>query len=301
MGRLWSKAQAGSSDYCVGAIGRPRLAGARRGKSETHTSTYSGEDVREIAGADVLVVGLEPVGEAIFAAARQLKLVQRLGVGHDNIDLAAAARYGVRVCNMPDFNAGTVAEHTLMLILALLRRVFESTLLMKASHWPVGTMAANGLFDLQGKTLGILGMTQGVFERQTAAVRVTQHGDAAKPEVRSQGVGIGDELLVRQTVDARPPGATVVAVIVVDEVQDVSERVEPAAQVCVVHAQTAVHDQAGRAGARFDVEQLGAVQIREWHAAAGGLRVRAAPATWRGHRGRGRGRRRQRPARMRAG
>jgi phosphoglycerate dehydrogenase-like enzyme len=53
-----------------------------------------------------------------------------------------------------------------MLILALLRRVFESTLLMKASHWPVGTMAANGLFDLQGKTLGILGF--GAIGREVA-------------------------------------------------------------------------------------------------------------------------------------
>ena len=120
--------------------------------------SYSDEELREFADADFVVVGLEPVTEAIFAKAKQLKLVQRLGVGCDNIDLKAASHYGVPVCNMPDFNAATVAEHTIMLILALLRQVFESTLLMKAGRWPVSTVVAQGIFDLQGKTLGIIGL-----------------------------------------------------------------------------------------------------------------------------------------------
>lgn len=119
---------------------------------------YSEEDLRELDEADFLVVGLEPVTEVMFARATKLKLVQRLGVGYDNIDLKAAARRGVPVCNMPDFNAATVAEHTLMLILALLRRVFESTFLMKAGKWPLSAIAAQGIYDLQGKTLGIIGL-----------------------------------------------------------------------------------------------------------------------------------------------
>jgi phosphoglycerate dehydrogenase-like enzyme len=119
---------------------------------------YDEEDLREVDDADFLVVGLEPVPEVLFAQAKKLKLVQRLGVGYDNIDLEAAARYGVPVCNMPDFNAATVAEHTIMLILALLRRAFESNLLMKASKWPVSTVISQGIFDLQGKTLGIIGL-----------------------------------------------------------------------------------------------------------------------------------------------
>lgn len=119
--------------------------------------TYSEHDLREVADADFLVVGLEPVGEEIFARAGRLKLVQRLGVGHDDIDLDAATRSGVPVCNMPDFNAATVAEHAMMLILALLRRVFDATLLMKAGHWPLGAVIEAGNFDLQGRTLGLVG------------------------------------------------------------------------------------------------------------------------------------------------
>ena len=119
--------------------------------------SYAEEDLREVDDADFLVVGLEPVSEVLFARAKKLKLVQRLGVGYDNIDLEAAAQYGVPVCYMPEFNAATVAEHTIMLTLALLRRVFESTLLMKASQWPLSTVVAQGVYDLQGKTLGIIG------------------------------------------------------------------------------------------------------------------------------------------------
>jgi phosphoglycerate dehydrogenase-like enzyme len=119
---------------------------------------YSAEDLEKISDADFLVVGLEPVPEAVFEAADGLRLVQRLGVGYDAIDLAAAARRGVPVCNMPDFNAGTVAEHAIALILALTRRLFESTMLMKAGHWPLGAVVAGGIYDLQGKTVGIVGM-----------------------------------------------------------------------------------------------------------------------------------------------
>ncbi len=111
--------------------------------------SYAEEDLQEVADADFLVVGLEPVSEVLFARAKKLKLVQRLGVGYDNIDLESAARYGVPVCNIPDFNAATVAEHTIMLILALLRRAFESTLLMKASQWPLTTVISQGIFDRQ--------------------------------------------------------------------------------------------------------------------------------------------------------
>jgi phosphoglycerate dehydrogenase-like enzyme len=117
---------------------------------------YSEEDMREVSDADAFVVGLEPIGEPLLAAAPRLRLIQRLGVGYSNIDVAAAARRGIPVCNMPDFNSTTVAEHALMMILALLRRLFDSTLLMKAGRWPVDAVAAD-LHELAGKTVGIVG------------------------------------------------------------------------------------------------------------------------------------------------
>ncbi len=156
--------------------------------------SYTEEDLKEVADADFLVVGLEPVTEVVFAHASELKLVQRLGVGYDNIDLEAAARYGVPVCHMPDFNAATVAEHTMMLILALLRRVFESTLLMKAGKWPLPTVVAQGIFDLQGKTLGILGLGaigQAVAKRaQPFGVNLCYHDMRRCPPTVEEELGI---------------------------------------------------------------------------------------------------------------
>ncbi len=120
-------------------------------------ASYTEEEAKEMIDADFLVVGLEPVTKDLIARAKRLKLIQRLGVGYDNIDLKAASSYGIPVCNMPDFNAGTVAEHTIMLILAMLRRIFESTLLMKGGQWSPSTVVSQGIFDLQGKTVGSIG------------------------------------------------------------------------------------------------------------------------------------------------
>jgi phosphoglycerate dehydrogenase-like enzyme len=120
--------------------------------------SYSEADLREVEDADFLVVGLEPVDERLLGAAKQLRLVQRIGRGHSNIDLEAAARRGIPVAGMPDFNAATVAEHAMMLMLALLRRIFESTLLMKAGRWPVRDVVTQGVFDLTGRTVGVVGL-----------------------------------------------------------------------------------------------------------------------------------------------
>ena len=164
---------------------------------------YADNDLREVVDADVLVVGLEPVTETLFARAKQLKLIQRLGVGYDNIDLDAATRYGVPVCNMPDFNAATVAEHTIMLILALLRRVFESTLLMKAGKWPISAIVSQGIFDLRGKTLGIIGL--GVIGEAVAkrampfGVDICYHDKRRRPTAAEVELGVSfaslDDLL----------------------------------------------------------------------------------------------------------
>ena len=164
---------------------------------------YADNDLGEVVDADFLVVGLEPVTEILFARAKQLKLIQRLGVGYDNIDLDAATRYGVPVCNMPDFNAATVAEHTMMLILALLRRVFESTLLMKGGRWPLSTVVARGIFDLQGKKLGILGLGEigrAVAQRaKPFEAEVCYHDGLRPPTVVEEELGVSfvplDDLL----------------------------------------------------------------------------------------------------------
>lgn len=126
--------------------------------SANKDGSYDSDSLNELVDADFLVAGLEPIDKGLIACGKQLKLIQRLGVGYDNIDLEAASQSNIPVSNMPDFNAGTVAEHTVMLILSLLRRIFESTLIMKAGKWSPSTIVHRGIFDLKGKTIGILGL-----------------------------------------------------------------------------------------------------------------------------------------------
>lgn len=75
-----------------------------------------------IADVDVVLPSNAPFGAELFAASR-LRLVQQPAVGHETIDLDAAKRHGVPVCNAPGTNASSVAQAALLLILALARRL----------------------------------------------------------------------------------------------------------------------------------------------------------------------------------
>src|SRR5579859_6183703 len=82
-----------------------------------------------------------------------LKLISVWGTGTDNIDLAAAARRGIKVTNTPAVSAYSVAEHCLALMLAVARRIPAQDAAVRAGSWPRG----QGV-ELYGKTLGIIGL-----------------------------------------------------------------------------------------------------------------------------------------------
>ena len=109
----------------------------------------------QIGDADVVLLRDGPLGEAEFAAATQLKLVQRTGAHVYGVDLAAAAAHGVAVSYVPtQFNPGqAVAEHTLFLLLALAKRA-------RACERAVArrVVGAPTTMLLAGKTLGLVGL-----------------------------------------------------------------------------------------------------------------------------------------------
>lgn len=89
------------------------------------------------------------------------KVIVRVGVGHDNVDLSACAKYGIPVCNVPNYGTEEVADHAMSLILALYRRTFFSA--RKAengekAHGSDGVATlAGGTRRIRGSTLGIIG------------------------------------------------------------------------------------------------------------------------------------------------
>jgi phosphoglycerate dehydrogenase-like enzyme len=107
--------------------------------------------------ADFMVLFESEITAEMIATAPKLKLIQLPQVGYDNVDVAAAAKAGVAVCNTPGVTAGSVAEHTLMLILATLRRLLECDASVRRSEWPQLEMFRRGLHDLAGATVGIVG------------------------------------------------------------------------------------------------------------------------------------------------
>jgi len=112
----------------------------------------------EMRDADVLLHVLEPVKAATIDAAPNLKLIQKLGIGVDTIDLEAARRRGVAVCNMPGTNTRAVAELTLLLILASLRRLSElDQQTRKGKGWCLAPESLDQLSELGGRDVGLVG------------------------------------------------------------------------------------------------------------------------------------------------
>ena len=88
-----------------------------------------------IGDADVVIAGTEPITDRVMARARCLKLISRVGIGLDSVDLAAAGRRGIAVAFTPDAPAPAVAELAFGLMLALLRGVHVANLQLHAGKW----------------------------------------------------------------------------------------------------------------------------------------------------------------------
>jgi phosphoglycerate dehydrogenase-like enzyme len=113
---------------------------------------------REMRDAEVLWHILAPVTAAVIAGAPQLRLIQKIGVGVNTIDLPAARAAGVAVSNMPGTNGRAVAELTLGLMLAVLRRIpaFDRDL-RTSGTWGFSPEIQDDLGEIGGRTVGIVG------------------------------------------------------------------------------------------------------------------------------------------------
>lgn len=109
-----------------------------------------------VGGYDALIVrGRTKLPRPVFEAATQLKVIGRAGIGVDNIDLAAANAHGVMVVNSPHATTIAVAEHTLALLLALVRSIPKADAAMKSGQWIKNQLEG---IEIHGKVLGVIGM-----------------------------------------------------------------------------------------------------------------------------------------------
>jgi phosphoglycerate dehydrogenase-like enzyme len=121
---------------------------------ETDKDTFR----REMADAEILLHVLEPVTAAVIEAAPRLRLIQKIGIGVNTIALDAAGRRNIAVCNMPGTNTQAVAEMTLLLMLATLRRLAQLDRLTRAGEgWEFAPELPDDLGELSGRTVGLVG------------------------------------------------------------------------------------------------------------------------------------------------
>jgi glyoxylate reductase/D-3-phosphoglycerate dehydrogenase len=109
-----------------------------------------------LAEAEYLLGNVGAMDDTFYRAATRLRLVQLFSAGYDRVDLDAARRAGVLVANNGGANSRAVAEHTILLMLAVYRRLVPHHEMTAGGRWR-GNQPMPTLFEMQGKTLGIVG------------------------------------------------------------------------------------------------------------------------------------------------
>jgi phosphoglycerate dehydrogenase-like enzyme len=108
---------------------------------------------RELPGIKAVIAGSEPYTRKVLADARDLRVIARVGVGYDAVDVAAATERGIAVTITPGANHDAVAEHAFALLLSAAKNVAVSDHLMRAGQWK-----RDITIPLRGRTMGIVGL-----------------------------------------------------------------------------------------------------------------------------------------------
>lgn len=142
------------------------------------------------------------VDEALLRLAPKLKVVGRLGVGLDNIDVSACERRGIEVCSARGANATSVAEYAIAMAMILLRgRAYRDTQRLVAGEWPREELG-RGL-ELAGKTLGIIGLGSigGTTARKARALDMRVVASDPYLPAGSESWNIAERVALDQLID----------------------------------------------------------------------------------------------------
>jgi len=138
----------------------------------------------------LIVRSASKVTQAVIAAATNLKVIGRAGVGVDNIDIPAATARGIIVLNAPEGNTIAATEHTMAMMLSMSRNIPVANETMQKGEWNRKKYVG---VELRGKTLGVIGMGRigsGVAKRALAFDMDVIGYDPYINEERAQALGI---------------------------------------------------------------------------------------------------------------
>ncbi|MEK7587418.1 MAG: NAD(P)-dependent oxidoreductase [Patescibacteria group bacterium] len=112
------------------------------------------EGIKRIKDADIVIDNWFEMPATVISAAPKLKLIAVAATGYDWIDISAAKKHNIVVCNAPGYSTGSVAEHTIGLLLRAIRLASRAEADLRAGKWNPTTYKGK---ELSGKTLGIIG------------------------------------------------------------------------------------------------------------------------------------------------
>ncbi|HEV2579528.1 MAG TPA: 2-hydroxyacid dehydrogenase [Ktedonobacteraceae bacterium] len=121
-------------------------------------ASYSEEQlIRYALETEILLVIHRKVDAHLLSLLPRVRFIQRVGVGYDNLDLGALQAAGIVAAYTPGANAVPVAEHTILLMLALLKRFVAAESAARQGNWPTAELIQAGLGDLANATVGLVG------------------------------------------------------------------------------------------------------------------------------------------------
>ncbi|WP_122436483.1 2-hydroxyacid dehydrogenase [Pseudomonas viridiflava] len=130
------------------------------GELVLHASTTAEQVAERLKGAQVAISNKVVIDAGTFAACPDLKLVLVTATGTNNVDLISAREHGVTVCNCQGYGTPSVAQHTLLLLLALATRLPDYQQAVHQGLWQKSKqfcLLDFPIVELEGKTLGLLG------------------------------------------------------------------------------------------------------------------------------------------------
>jgi D-3-phosphoglycerate dehydrogenase / 2-oxoglutarate reductase len=156
--------------------------------------------IRALAGADVVLNQFSQITARVIESLDRCRGIVRYGVGFDTVDVEAATRRGIHVCNVPDYGTDEVSDHAITLLLAVARKLIPLARGVQDGVWSVEPIKPVG--RLRGRTLGIIGLgrigTMTATKAQAFGIRVIAY-DPLRPmhyfAERNIGRATLDELL----------------------------------------------------------------------------------------------------------
>ena len=131
------------------------------GDVEIYDKTSSEELPSRVLDADVLVLNKVKITEDIFAVAKKLKLICIFATGFDNVDIVAARKFGVAVCNVPGYSTDSVALFTVANVLSLYTHLREYDDFVTSGEYScsgIPNRLTPVYHEIKGKTWGIIGL-----------------------------------------------------------------------------------------------------------------------------------------------